>query len=96
MYKSIKYGLILPFSLYTAATTAQTNPLHIPDTMSGEAIHLKLQKGQTSFIPGIMTETMGANGNILGPTLFLQKGQFVSIEVENELGEATTIHWHGL
>jgi bilirubin oxidase len=96
MKKSIKNWLILPFCLYAAATVAQTNPLYIPDTLSGETIYLKLQNGQTSLIPGMMMATMGANGNILGPTLLLQKGQNVSIEVENDLGEPTTIHWHGL
>jgi FtsP/CotA-like multicopper oxidase with cupredoxin domain len=96
MEKSIRNALILSFCLYAVATTAQTYPLHIPDTLSGESIYLKLQHGQTTFIPGITTATMGANGDILGPTLFLQKGQFVSIEVENDLGEPTTIHWHGL
>lgn len=39
---------------------------------------------------------MGFNGNILGPTLLLKKHQNVSINVKNNLGELTTVHWHGM
>lgn len=39
---------------------------------------------------------MGANGNILGPTLILNQGDFVNFSVNNQLGDTTTIHWHGL
>jgi blue copper oxidase len=39
---------------------------------------------------------MGANGNILGPTLLLNKGDLVNFSINNQVGETTTIHWHGL
>lgn len=39
---------------------------------------------------------MGANGNILGPTIILHKNQNVTINVNNQLSDTTTIHWHGL
>lgn len=39
---------------------------------------------------------MGVNGNILGLTIILQKHQQVTLNVNNQLGEPTTIHWHGL
>jgi bilirubin oxidase len=39
---------------------------------------------------------MGVNGNILGPTLILNQGDFVNFSVTNQLAETTTVHWHGL
>mgnify|MGYP005844196683 CR=1 FL=1 len=72
------------------------NPLAIPDTVSGSVINLTLQTGSVQFKPGAATSTMGANGNILGPTVILQKHQQVTLNVNNQLGEPTTIHWHGL
>ena len=72
------------------------NTLAIPPTLSGENISLSLQEGTTSFYPGVITNTMGANGALLGPTLILQKDSFVSITVSNQLTDTTTIHWHGM
>lgn len=39
---------------------------------------------------------MGVNGNILGPTLIMNEGDFVDIKVDNQLSDTTTIHWHGM
>lgn len=90
--------LLLPaFALcvFSFNTNAQ-NLLTIPDTVSGSVINLTLQTGSVQFKPGAATSTMGANGNILGPTIILQKHQQVTLNVNNQLGEQTTIHWHGL
>ncbi len=72
------------------------NPILIPDTLSGTNINLTLKNGKHQFYSGINTSTMGANGNILGPTLLLNQGDFVNITVDNQLSDTTTIHWHGL
>ncbi|HMT34329.1 MAG TPA: multicopper oxidase domain-containing protein [Chitinophagaceae bacterium] len=74
---------------------AQTTLL-IPDTLSGTIFNLTLQNGIHQFYNGQNTNTMGVNGNILGPTLFLNKGDNVTINVTNLLGDTTTLHWHGL
>lgn len=75
--------------------TAQ-NPLAIPDTINSQTIHLKLQTGKVKFLAGDSTNTFGANGNFLGPTLILHRNRHVNMEVENRLPDTTTIHWHGL
>lgn len=77
------------------ALTAQ-NPVIIPDTLSGVEFELNLQNGTFQFYDGINTTTMGANGDILGPTLIMEKGDFVDITVNNQLADTTTIHWHGM
>lgn len=87
--------LFLLFLCLPAALSAQ-NPLLIPDTLSGSEMQLVLREGTVQLRPGAVTATMGANGDILGPTLLLQKGQEVSLRVTNSLQDPTTLHWHGL
>jgi len=72
------------------------NPLAIPTTLTGTNMTLTLQEGTTQFFPGTITNTMGANGSLLGPTLILQKGDFLNMTVDNQLSDTTTMHWHGL
>ena len=72
------------------------NPLYIPTTLSGTDIVLNLQQGTKQFYSGQPTNTMGANGNILGPTLILNQGDSVNFTVNNQIGQTTTIHWHGM
>lgn len=72
------------------------NALIIPPTIESTTIDLTLDEGTTEFYSGITTNTMGANGNLLGPTLILNQGDNVDIAVHNQLLDTTTIHWHGL
>jgi bilirubin oxidase len=72
------------------------SPLYIPPTLTGPVYTLNMQHGTHQFIPGVTSNTMGFNGNVLGPTLILQKGQQISMDVTNSIGEETTVHWHGL
>lgn len=79
------------------ATNAQfTTPLPIPTTLTGTNFSLMLQNGTSAFYTGFNTNTNGYNGNYLGPTLILQNGQNVTMNVMNMLGDTTTTHWHGL
>ena len=78
---------------YTGLTQ---NTLAIPPILTGENIDLTLQEGTTDFYTGVTTNTMGANGSLLGPTLILHKDSLVNITVNNNLTDTTTIHWHGL
>lgn len=57
---------------------------------------LKAQKGKTEFYKNNFSNTLGYNGNLLGPTLKLKKGDKVKIKLINNLDENTTFHWHGL
>jgi FtsP/CotA-like multicopper oxidase with cupredoxin domain len=83
------------FSLMSAVVLAQ-NPLAIPPALSGATIDLELQNGTVQFFPGAATNTKGANGPILGPTIILDRLQNVTMNVTNSLGEEATIHWHGM
>ncbi len=72
------------------------NQLLIPSTIEDTNINLTLQNGTHQFFAGENTATMGANENVLGPTLIINNGDNLNINVTNNLGEPTTIHWHGL
>ncbi|VAW26019.1 Multicopper oxidase [hydrothermal vent metagenome] len=89
-------NLLLTLSILSAILANAQTPLLIPPTISGTDIELTLQNGTYAFYPGETTTTMGANGNILGPTILLNKGDFVNFIVNNQIGETTTIHWHGM
>ena len=42
------------------------------------------------------TRVWGCNGRVPGPEIRLRRGQRLRVEVENRLGQETTVHWHGL
>ncbi|MCF6359888.1 MAG: multicopper oxidase domain-containing protein [Cyclobacteriaceae bacterium] len=91
----MKFSL-LTILIVTAQILYGQSPLLIPSTISGSTIELNLQNGTYEFYNGKVTTTMGANGDILGPTLLLNQGDFVNFTINNQLSETTTIHWHGL
>ena len=88
-----------PLSVFAA--NAQT-PLKIPDLLTGDLVNstlhysLNVQAGTSRFLPDRDTETLGINGNYLGPTLRFKRGDDVALHVKNTLSEITTLHWHGL
>jgi FtsP/CotA-like multicopper oxidase with cupredoxin domain len=51
--------------------------------------------GQRRFFGEEPTQTLGYNGDYLGPTIRLRRGQSVTVRVDNDLPDATTVHWHG-
>ncbi len=91
----MKKKLLFITLIFNSIIIAQ-NPLLIPPTLSGTNIALTLQTGTHQFYSGFNTNTYGANGNILAPTLLLNQGDFVNFTVNNTLADTTTIHWHGM
>jgi blue copper oxidase len=92
MRNLITFVLLLIVAL---PSNAQTQ-LFIPDTLTGTNINLNIADSSHQFFPGLNTATIGYNGSYLGPTLILNKGQSVTLNVHNELADTTTTHWHGL
>lgn len=77
-------------------TTAQ-NPIAIPDTLTGTTFNLTMHPDSVLFLPGAKTFTNAFNQySYLGPTLILNKGDLVMMNVTNSLTDTTTVHWHGL
>ena len=96
------YAALRVLTKPAALDVIHSQSLPIPDLLAGTEIDgqmvydLAMQKGSTAFIRGTEAATFGYNGNILGPSLLMHKGDDVVINVTNKLGEPTTTHWHGV
>jgi bilirubin oxidase len=72
------------------------NPLAIPPTLTGTTFNLTVQSGMQSFYTGTTTPTFGINGTWISPTIIVNKGDSITLNVINNLSVKTTMHWHGL
>lgn len=104
-------GLALAASIvypYVHGTTfvnegvALERSLVIPPLLDGRVVNgekvfeLTARHGRTELMPGAWSDTAGFNGTYLGPTIRAHTGERVRVDVKNELGETTTVHWHGM
>jgi blue copper oxidase len=78
-------------------------PLPIPPLLEGHleeggqrVFELEARDGAKEFVSGVETPTRGVNGDHLGPTLRMPRGEEVIVRLTNHLDEATTMHWHGM
>lgn len=91
-----------PAPVSTVGRLSFAQPLAIPplapSTVVGgvRVFDLTAHAGTTEFRPGIPTPTWGFSQSYLGPTLRAARGEQVAIRITNDLGEATTVHWHGM
>ena len=78
-------------------TTAQTyNPLIIPEVITGTTLNLNLHQASKQYLAGAATNTYAYNNMLFwGPTLIMNKGDWVQLNVTNSLVDTTTTHWHG-
>lgn len=78
-------------------TAAQTyNPLIIPEVITGTTFNLNLHTATKQFLSGAATNTYAYNNMLFwGPTLIMNKGDWVQMNVTNNLPDTTTTHWHG-
>ncbi|ARU95119.1 multicopper oxidase CueO [Tatumella citrea] len=77
---------------------AQRPLLPIPALLTPDIrqqIRLTAMAGTTQW-QGKNVETWGYNGSLLGPAIRLQRHQPVTVNINNTLPAATTLHWHGL
>ncbi len=88
------FPLILSSLLSFSGFTQTQVP--IPPMLEGTTFDLIAQSGTAEIFPGTQTQTKGYNGAMLAPTLVFEKGQTVTLNVHNQLGDTTTTHWHGL
>jgi FtsP/CotA-like multicopper oxidase with cupredoxin domain len=72
-----------------------SSPLPIPSIIEGKEIDLSIRKG-TLQLPFGESDTLGYNGDYLGPTIRVRDGDEVSFLIKNTINEDTTVHWHGL
>lgn len=86
-----------------ASSTGAYNALWIPPLLTGTTasgittFDLTLSNASVQYQTGAKTNTYGYNGaGFWGPTLLMKKGARTRMQVNNQLNEATTTHWHGL
>ncbi|MEO8149144.1 MAG: multicopper oxidase domain-containing protein [Bacteroidia bacterium] len=96
----LKRSFLLVAVIIAAANISfAQNALTIPPALTGTTFNLNIQNGTTQFYPGINTPTYGINGALLAPTLIVNKWDWITMNVTNNLtgsGNSTTMHWHGL
>lgn len=96
--KVIQLSLLGLLILGNKLAIAQSyNTLWIPDTLSGTTFNLNIKDTFAQIVnTGNQTITGGINGKFWGPTLFINKGDVVHMNVKNNLNDSTTVHWHGM
>ncbi|MSP58220.1 MAG: T9SS type A sorting domain-containing protein [Flavobacteriaceae bacterium] len=72
------------------------NQLVIPPSLTGTNFNLNVQSGTQIFYGSTATPTYGINGPFLSPTIIVNKGDSITLNVINNLNTNTTMHWHGL
>ncbi len=82
--------------LFSILFAKAQSPLYIPTLLTGITFNLKVQNGSQIFFDNIPTPTYGINGPWMCPTLMVNKGDSIRLNVTNNLNVRTTIHWHGL
>ncbi|MCP8970608.1 multicopper oxidase family protein [Ectobacillus ponti] len=99
----IAFIIALLVSQFAFRAGAKEQALPLPPLLKDQntsegitAYTITARTGHTEFIRGKQAETAGYNGAFLGPVLRMKKGDEVTVKVNNQLGEATTVHWHGL
>ncbi|MFI5140936.1 MAG: multicopper oxidase domain-containing protein [Bacteroidia bacterium] len=91
--KKLVHAALLLFSV----NVFSQNTIPIPDTLTGTNITLTMHTDSMVILPGKKTKTLAYNSfNFLGPTLIFNKWQAVNATIINQIGDTTTLHWHGL
>lgn len=93
--KNIPIAAVIAAIGFFPLTATSQHSLFIPDTLSGKTFDLTVQTGFKEFFAGKQTPTYGYNGAFLGPTLIINKGDAITLNVNNKLNQPTTVHWHG-
>lgn len=89
------YRTLLALLCLSYGAAAQ-NALSIPPVLTGTTFNLTVQTGSRSFYPSVSTPTLGINAGWMAPTIVVNKGDSITLNVINNLNQKTTMHWHGL
>ena len=88
---------VLP--VWSRSLMAATRPmLPVPELLSADPhgeVTITARSG-FSLWNGKKVPSWGYNGDLLGPALQLERGKPISVNIVNQLPQATTVHWHGL
>ncbi|WP_298223379.1 multicopper oxidase domain-containing protein [Flavobacterium sp.] len=83
--------------LVSFVSKAQYNTMSMPEALYGTTFNLNIHEATKQLVTGNQTITGALNNETFwGPTLFINKGEEVHMNVTNNLNESTTVHWHGM
>lgn len=99
-------SLALPFAILPCRLTAAPSADFIPDI----EFDLTAQPARSQILPGDPTSvwsykgvlrkgragTLTESGTYLGPLVRVRRGDKVRVRFQNQLSEATIVHWHGV
>ncbi len=92
-----KLQLMLLVLLISHGIRAQYNTMPMPEALTGTTFNLNIHETTKQLVTGNQTITGAINNeSFWGPTLFINKGDLVHMNVTNNLNESTTLHWHGM
>lgn len=69
--------------------------LPIPPEVTGD-VQLISQSISDEMLDGQITSLLSYRNGLLGPLIRVAKGETINVLLQNNLGEDTNIHWHGL
>ena len=83
--------------LFTTDTTglAEVTPSSIIRLHHGDRFDLRIAPARTT-LDGADLRMLAYNGSIPGPTLRVDQGSEITVQVTNDGEVDTTVHWHGL
>lgn len=85
--------------LWSRSLMAAPRPmLPVPELLTADArgeVSITAQSGFSTW-NGKQVPSWGYNGSLLGPALLLERGKAINVNIQNNLPQATTLHWHGL
>ena len=92
-----KYLLTLILLTSFTFLHAQYTTMSMPQALYGTTFNLSIHESVKQLVTGNQTITGAINNETFwGPTLFINKGDDVHMNVTNNLNESTTVHWHGM
>ena len=84
-------------ALTSTVINAQYSNMTMPEALYGTTFNLNIHESTKQLVTGNQTITGSINNETFwGPTLFINKGDLVHMNVTNNLNESTTVHWHGM
>ena len=95
-------SLLVSLLALTACAPSQTDLPTLPSVEdtdpSSSVVHLALraQVASVRFGDAPPTEVWTYNGTVPGPLIEANMGDRLVVDFQNDLPEATTIHWHGV
>lgn len=79
-----------------SAPGALNQPAAASATESLREFRLVAGRGEAEIAPGKVYRNWMYNGEFPGPEIRVKEGERLRIIVENQMPEATTVHWHGV